>query len=183
MDDSMIRDSKCRYRRAQRGFGIVAAIFLVVVLSALGIYIVSVSGLQRSGETLDLQGVRAYQAARAGIEWSAHQVLDPNNALNPLPGTCSPLNMPTCPASPTHLSGLAGSLSVFTVSVTCAETPATEGNRDIRVFVVTATACNQPSAGSCIGVTPADGYVERQVTATLSKCKDSTAAAPRCSCG
>ena len=178
----MIRESRKRARPAQRGFSIVTAIFLIVVLAALGVFIVSITGLQQSSQQADLQGVRAYQAARAGIEWAAFQVLDPNNALNP--ATCSPVVMPGCPASPTHLSTLGGSLSSFTVSVTCAPTVATEGNRDIRVFQITAIACNQPGGGapaSCPGAT-GTGYVERQLTATLSKCKDSTAAAPRCSC-
>lgn len=30
---------------------------------------------------------------------------------------------------------------------------------------------------------PSAGYVERRITAVLSKCKDPTAAAPRCACG
>ncbi len=167
-----------RARSRERGFSIVTAIFLVVVLAAVGVFILSVTGLQQSSQSLDVQGVRAYQAARAGIEWSAFQVLDPNNALNP--ATCSPLVMPACPASPTTLPALAGSLSPFTVTVTCAATPATEGNRDIRVFEVVSTACNQ---SPCPNPAPAAGYVERRLTATLSKCKDSTADAPRCACG
>lgn len=178
----MIRDSKYPGRCAERGFSIVTAVFLIVVLGLLGVFIVSVVGLQQSSQALDIQGVRAYQAARAGIEWGAFQVLDPNNTQNPV--NCGPpVNMPTCPASPTQLSSLAGSLSVFTVSVTCTVTSTTEGNREIRVFQITATACNQPAAGSCLGTTPATGYVERQVAATLSKCRDSTATAPRCACG
>lgn len=162
--------------RLQRGFSLVTAIFLVVVLAALGVAIVSVTGLQRSGQQVDIQGVRAYQAARAGIEWAAWQTLDPNNALNPVPpGTCG--NVPTCPAPSTTLAAgtLAGSLSAFTVVVACSETPTTEGNRQIRVFEITSTA----SAGA-VG-TP--GYVNRQLIAVLSKCHDPTATAPRCACG
>jgi len=178
----VIRDWKYRGRIAARGFSIVTAVFLIVVLALLGVFIVSVVGLQQQSQALDVQGVRAYQAARAGLEWGAFQVLDPNNAQNPV--NCGPpVAMPVCPASPTHLSSLAGSLSVFTVSVTCTVTSTTEGNREIRVFQVTATACNQPAAGSCLGTTAAAGYVERQLAATFSKCRDSTAAAPRCACG
>jgi MSHA biogenesis protein MshP len=168
-------------RPVQRGVTMVTAVFLIVVLALLGVFIVSVVGLQQSSQALDIQGVRAYHAARAGMEWAAFQVLDPNNTQNPV--NCGPpVNMPTCPASPTHLSSLAGSLAVFTVSVTCTVASTTEGNREIRVFQVTATACNQPAAGSCLGATPTTGYVERQVAATLSKCRDSTATAPRCAC-
>lgn len=167
-------------RRA--GFSIVAAIFLLVVLSLLAVLIASVTGMQQASGRLDVLGVRAYDGARAGVQWGAYQVLDPNNALNAV--SCSPVVMPSCPASPTHLSSLGGSLAGFTVSVTCTQTAdTTEGNRNVRVFQVVATACNQPSGGSCPNPAPSGDYVERQVQAVLSKCKDVTAAAPRCACG
>ena len=167
----LIRQSRIQL---QRGFSIVTAIFLIVVLALLGVFIVSVVGIQQSSQQIDLQGVRAYQAARAGIEWAAFQVLDPNNALNPVPpGTCATL--PACPAPSTTLPALAGSLSPFTVTVTCGETATTEGNREIRVFAIVSTATT--------GTVGTPGYINRQVQATLSKCLDSTALAPRCSCG
>lgn len=174
----MTCDSKFVVCFAERGFSIVTAIFLIVVLALLGVFIVSVVGLQQQSQALDVQGVRAYHAARAGMEWGAFQVLDPNSTLNP--ATCSPVVMAPCPASPTNLPVLAGSLSPFTVTVTCSAAPSTEGNREIRVYEIVATACNQPP---CPNGAPGAGYVERRVTATLSKCKDATAAAPRCACG
>jgi MSHA biogenesis protein MshP len=169
------------------GFSTVAAIFLLVVLALLGAMIASVTGIQQATSQLDILGVRAYHSARAGVEWGARAVLDPGNTLTdplgcdvPGPGP----NMPVCPASPTNLSGLGGSLSGFTVTVTCAQSAdTTEGNRSVRVFSIVATACNQPSGGACPNPAPADGYVERQLQASLSKCKDPTAAAPRCECG
>ena len=181
-------------RRRERGFSIVTAIFLVVVLALLGAFIVSVTGLQSASQQLDVQGVRAYLAARAGIEWGAFQVLDPNNTQNAASCTAPVPTMPTCPGAGTvNLTGLAGSLSGFTVTVTCTLTtpdPAngnrstTEGNRSIWVYQLTADACNQPTGASCPNTgTPTPGYVARQITAVLSKCKDSTAAAPRCACG
>jgi len=183
----VIRDSKSLGRYLQRGVSIITAIFLIVVLALLGAFIVSVTGLQQSTQQLDVQGVRAYQAARAGIEWGAFQVLDPNNTLNA--GSCSaPLpNMPNCPGAGgiSDLSGLAGSLAPFTVTVTCTRTVTTEGNRNIWMYQLTANACNhQPPGTPCPapGTPPPAGYVERELTATLSKCKDSTAAPPRCSC-
>lgn len=165
--------------RAQCGFSMVTAVFLIVVLALLGVFIISVTGLQQSSQQVDVQGVRAYQAARAGIEWAAFQVLDPNNTQNPANCTSGPGGapvMPACFASPTTLPALAGTLSPFTVSVTCsASPPATEGNQDIRVFTVTSTAST--------GTAGTTGYVNRQLTAILSKCHDRTATAPRCSCG
>jgi len=168
----------------QTGFSIVAAIFLLVVLALLGVFIASVTGMQQSSGQLDVTGVRAYQSARAGMEWGAWQVLDPNNNL---PGFGGTANLPPCPAS-INLTGLGGSLSSFTVTVTCSATinaPTTEGNRNIGAYQIIATACNQPvvGPGTCPNPTPTAGYVERQLQATLSKCKDPTAASPRFACG
>ena len=169
----MNRESTSLSGLVQRGFSIVTAIFLIVVLALLGVFIVSVTGLQQSSQQIDLQGVRAYQAARAGIEWAAFQVLDPNNTLNPV--TCAAL--PSCPAASTPLPTLAGSLSPFTVTVTCSAlaTPASEGNQQVQVFAIVSTATT--------GTAGTAGYVNRQLQATMSKCLDPTATAPRCSCG
>lgn len=176
----------------QRGFSIVTAIFLLVILALLGVFIVFVSGLQQSSQALDVQGVRAYHAARAGIEWGAFQVLDPNNSQLSALAACNatlPIPMPSCPATtnigPGHANALAGSLASFTVTVQCQVDPGwdtTEGNRRVVVYRLTATACNGITGGSCPAA-PSTGYVERSVTATLSKCRDSTAALPRCECG
>jgi MSHA biogenesis protein MshP len=164
-------------RKRQSGFSVVTAIFLLVVLTLLAVFIASVTGLQQSASQLDVLGVRAYHAARAGLEWGAHNVLDPGNTLN-----CNTL--PACPASPQSLPPLGGSLSPFTVTVSCTPTgDTTEGNRLVRVYSIVATACNQPSGGSCPNPAPSTDYVEREVQASVSKCKDPTAAPPRCACG
>ena len=172
----------------EAGFTLVTAIFLLVVLAMLGAFMLSLTGIQQSSSQLDVQGVRAFQAARAGIEWGVWQVLDPSHTLNP--SSCSPVVLPGCPTSPTNLgpltTPLAESLSPFTVTVTCSATinaPTTEGNRNIGAYQIIATACNQPSGGACPNASPASGYVERQLQATISKCKDPTATPPRCTCG
>jgi MSHA biogenesis protein MshP len=162
----------------QSGFSVVAAIFLLVVLAVLSVIIASVTGIQQASSQLDILGARAYQAARAGMEWGAHRVLDPNNALP----ACA---LPTCPAASTNLSGLGGSLAPFTVTVTCVQAAdTTEGNRNLRVFTLVATACNETAGGACPNPAPTiNDYVERQLQASVSKCKDATAAPPRCECG
>jgi MSHA biogenesis protein MshP len=168
-----------RPEKTQTGFSVVAAIFLLVVLAVLAVIIASVTGIQQASSQLDVLGVRAYHAARAGMEWGAHSVLDPNNAL-----ACN--TMPACPAASTTLPALAGSLAQLRVTVTCTETPVTtEGNRTVRVFSLVATACNELSGGGiCPNAAPTvSDYVERQLQASLSKCKDPTAAPPRCECG
>ena len=54
---------------AQRGFAAIAAIFLVVVLAALGGFMLTFSNTQQLTSAQDVQGSRAYWAARAGLEW------------------------------------------------------------------------------------------------------------------
>ena len=158
----------------QRGFSIVTAIFLVVVLALLGAFIMSVTGLQQTSTALDVQGVRAYHAARAGVDWAAFQILTPENLVAP----------PGCPASPTHIITLAGSLSPFTVTVTCTVTSTTtEGNRNLRTYLIVSDACNEPAGGvSCPGGA-SPRYVDRQVEVVLSRCNDPSAPPPKHACG
>jgi hypothetical protein len=51
------------FRKAQTGFSIVAAIFIVVVLAALAAALLTVASLQHSSAGLDA-GCAAYQAAQ-----------------------------------------------------------------------------------------------------------------------
>lgn len=160
-------------KRLARGFSLVTAIFLLVVLSALGAFMVIFTGLQQNTIQTDVLGVRAYYAARAGINWAMYQALDPDNTIAPGAAVFAP-----CPSG--TINAMAGSLTPFTVIVGCTVAPATEANREIRVYQITATACNQ---ATCPAASPAAGYVERSVVVTVAKCKDPTAAAPRYDCG
>ena len=55
----------------QRGFTLVQALFILVVLSLLGVAMMRLSGVQSATSTFSLQGARAYQAASSGLEWGA----------------------------------------------------------------------------------------------------------------
>jgi len=156
-----------------RGFSIVTAIFLLVILAGLGAFMVVFTGLQQNTLTADVVGVRAYYAARSGINWALYRALDPDNTIAPGAAAFAP-----CPAGTINTMG--GSLTPFTVVVTCNPFDTTEANRNIRVYQITATACNQ---ATCPAVTPAAGYIERSVVVTVAKCKDPTAAGPRYTCG
>lgn len=104
-----------------RGFAIVSAIFILVVLAALGAFIVNISTSQQIGSAIDVQGVRAYQAARAGIEWGLYQVQSTATykfgyiSINP--------NTRACPAPTTSFSPAAPTLSGFAVTVVCSAQP------------------------------------------------------------
>ncbi len=155
--------------RRMRGFSLITGIFLLVVLSALGAFMVIFTGLQQNTVQADILGVRAYYAARAGLNWAMYRALDPDAAPS---DTAAP-----CPAGTIAQGAMAGSLAPFSVTVECTPFDATEANRNIRVYSITATACNQ---AVCPG-TPGSGYVERSVVVTLAKCKD-PAAGPRFEC-
>lgn len=130
---------------AQRGFSIVTAIFLLVVLSFLGVAMVTFSTSQHQSSAMDVLGARAYQAARAGIEWGAFQVLQ--NA-----GACAPS---------TTLPALPGTLSGFSVTVTCTTSAHAEAGATVNLYLLTSTATQ--------GLFGTTGYVERQMTVTIAR--------------
>lgn len=55
----------------EAGFTLVQAVFVLVVLSLLGVAMMRLSAVQSSTGVFALQGARAYQAARSGLEWGA----------------------------------------------------------------------------------------------------------------
>src|SRR5690242_4085174 len=103
-----------RLQNAERGFALMAALFIVVTLAAIGVYLVTISTGQVAASTQDEQATRAYQAARAGVEWVAYRVL--------IDSVCPTQNL-TLPAQPPDLQ-------VFRAEVSCTQSPAeAEGAR------------------------------------------------------
>lgn len=119
------------------GFAIVSAIFILVVLSALAGFIVSVTTTQNITSAQDIQSARAYQAARAGVEWGIAKWLDA---------------APDCTAGNTTIS-LGGDLSEFSITVARNPIPPSSG---ISFCEIIATASAGGTAGAPI-------YVERQI--------------------
>ncbi|ATD61878.1 MAG: agglutinin biogenesis protein MshP [Janthinobacterium svalbardensis] len=132
--------------RPARGFSIVTAIFLLVVLSALGVALLSISTMQHAESALDVQGARAYQAARAGMEWGVYR--------QRVDGKCITSSDFALPAN--------GALNGFRVTVRC-----TQAAGALPRFQVIATACNQPVGGVCAtaNATNNPDYVQRVVQA------------------
>jgi MSHA biogenesis protein MshP len=145
-----------------------SALFILVVLALLGAFIVSVTSAQGGAEALDVGGTRALHAARSGIEWGIAQVTDPKNADGGLSG--SPATPPACFAATTLALG--AEFDGMSVTVTCARTATTEGNRQVAIYNLTATA----NGGG--GAFP----LQREVQATVSRCTDPAGAAPRHGC-
>lgn len=125
-----------------------AALFIVVTLAAIGVYLLTVSTGQVAAAAQDEQAARAYQAARTGVEWGAYQVL---------------IVSAVCPAAQ-NLPLPQG----FSVDVSCTASVAeTEGGAQITAYSITATGCN---AASCLVASNAPTYVNRQLQLTLSRC-------------
>lgn len=116
----------------QRGFALVAAIFIVVILSLLGIMMVTIGGMQRATASTAAQGTRAYYAARAGIEWGTFQSVSSSGPHS-------------CPAASGTLTLSVPGLNGFTVIVQCTPLPSAgvehqEYNQPYNVYSLTATA-------------------------------------------
>ena len=124
-----------------RGFSIVAAIFILVVLSGLAAFIVSVTSNQNLSLAQSFESARAYQAARAGVEWGIANLL--NN------GACSGGSLTFTDAD----------LSRFTTTITAI--PSVGGGK---------TFCSISATASPTGATAGSiGYVERNVLAVVER--------------
>ena len=126
-------------RPAQHGFAAIAAIFLVVVLAALGGFMLTFSNTQQLTSAQDVQGSRAYWAARAGLEWGIASAAA------------------SCPASPTTLT-----VDTFSVLITCALQTYPEAGATVNIFRFTSVASSAGAVGSV-------GFIERSVSASLEK--------------
>jgi len=125
--------------RPQAGFAIVAAIFLMVVLSALGAFMLNISNSMQVTSIQDLQGTRAYWAAKAGMQWAASRIQSTS----------------ACAVSSFALDG-------FTITVTCSANSYTEGSTSKTIYWVESTAVTA-GAISVGGI----GYAERAVNAFI----------------
>jgi len=143
-----------RGARAFHGFALMAAVFILVVMASVAVYLLTISTGQVAAVAQDEQAARAYQAARAGVEWGAFQIL-----RNP-GGTFAATTCPAGGSTPLALGALGSPGSAtFTATVTCTRTVESEGGVNVRIYVLTSNGCNR---GSCPN-TPDATYVERQL--------------------
>ncbi|MBT9507544.1 hypothetical protein [Rhodoferax sp.] len=126
-------------RSIQQGFAAIAAIFLVVVLAALGGFMLTFSNTQQLTSAQDILGSRSYWAARAGLEWGIAGVTA------------------TCPVASTSFA-----VDAFAVTVTCTLQTYTDAGQPVNIFQLTSVARSSGAAGSV-------GFVERSLSATLER--------------
>ena len=138
-------------RSIQQGFAVIAAIFLVVVLAALGGFMLTFSNTQQLTSAQDVQGSRAYWAARAGLEWAIVAV--------PLaPATLCPNTTSTVIAA-----GVGpGPVDGFTLQISCSNNTYTEGGTSPTIYRFESWAFTAGSVGSV-------GYIERSLSVSLEK--------------
>jgi MSHA biogenesis protein MshP len=110
---------------SQRGFALVAALFLLVVLATLGAYAVRLNMAQQGSADLDLFGARADAAVQTGIQYAAARVLTTGNCTG----------FPTVPAVALYLP------QNFQITLSCDDSETLVANTPtVTVFLVTATA-------------------------------------------
>ena len=153
-----------RQASRQQGVGVVAALFVLVVLSVLGAAIARLGWSQQVSAAQDIEGVRAQRAANSGAEWGLYQ------ALRGTWGNCN---------GDTHtLTDLVADLGVR-VTITCNHSSYVEGptgagdppvftDRTIRVYRIDAVACKSATTCPDAAGVGSVAYIERrrQVQAT-----------------
>ncbi len=139
----------------QKGFSLITAIFLLVVLATLMGYMVNLRVVQQQTVVMSIQGARALQAARSGLQFGVYKALSGTSCS---PGVDTTEVVTFLPAE--------AALANFSVSVNCTATEHTEGAAAaFRFYTLTALA----SAGSyALGSDANPDYVSRQIRVTVS---------------
>lgn len=133
--------------KAQQGFSLITAIFLLVVVAGLGALMMTFFTAQQQSSALDALGVRANQASRAGTEWGAFQI------------THGGAFVAACQMG--AASGSPGTLSGFAVNVSCNASSHVEGGGTLWTYAISSVAATE-------GVSPGQpDYVERAVRTTV----------------
>jgi MSHA biogenesis protein MshP len=130
--------------RFQKGFTLVSAIFLIVVISLLTTYMVSINTVQKQIANYSILSSRALFAAESGIQWSIYTALDDND----------------CSAFPDTFNLSGGASGSFSVSVTCNLTTHTENPDMYNVYQLSSTA-TQGSLGG-------PDYIRRTISSSVT---------------
>lgn len=147
-----------------RGFSLVLVVFVLVTLTALAGFILTVSQGQQESSIADEAGTKAYLAARSGLEWGAYQILQSAKTSGAYEAACSG------GSTTQNIAYTTGSLSGHGARVACTSSGAeTEGTATVRVYRLVATGCNQTPCLVAPALPAAPGYVERELQLTLTR--------------
>lgn len=101
--------------RQQRGFALIASIFLIIVLGLAAAFMVRLSGTIQTSQSHTILAQRAKQAANAGIEYGIYRVVWGPDVAAQCPTASTPITLT--------------SYSQFTVTVTCSVKTYVGGDR------------------------------------------------------
>lgn len=128
--------------RRRRGFALVAALAVLVLVASLGSMMLRLASVEQAASSTAILGARAHFAAQSGIEWGLHAVLGAE----------------ACPAASTPLTLAEGALTGFRVEVRCTSSTHSEGSRLRTRFELRANAA--------WGAPGARDHVVREMSAT-----------------
>ncbi len=137
--------------RAERGFGAVMAIVVLVVLSALAAAVVRFGSVAQATNAQNILSARALHAARAGTDWGLYQAFK---------GTWT-----ACAAASQTLDLTAS--TGFHVTVSCDSRTFNEGEtapgtpHGVRIYTIDAVACSSAACPDNSAAT-APNYIERR---------------------
>lgn len=130
-------------RKHQGGFGIIAAIVVLVIMSALAAAMVSFSTTQHLASAQDILAAKAWQAAKSGTELGLYKAIRNADCSN------SVLDLTSDPDSG------------FRVDVTCTAVSRNEGaSIPLVLYRIEAVACNASACPAPDATSPT--YVERR---------------------
>jgi hypothetical protein len=137
-------------RPRSSGFAPIAAIFLLVV-AGLVVYITPIGVAQQTTVVCGLQGARAIQEARSGIEWGIYQstvngVCAGSTAVNTVAFAC--LSVEIQGTSTTHAEGASPAGTIVTYRLIAIATSGTYGSLDYVQRRLRATVLLDPPWGS-----------------------------------
>jgi len=135
-----------RQPRTQLGFSLVAAIFLLVVLAGLGIYMVTISTVQQQTLSYTFLSARAYQAARSGIEWGTYRVINDSD----------------CSSFPHTIDFSDDSLTGFQTKLNCSVVEHQEKNHKFNIYNLIATSETDTASFGTLD------YVSREIKVTIT---------------
>ena len=131
------------------GAALISAIFLIVVLAAIGASMVSLSTVQEDTVTKSVLAARVYYGAKAGIDWAVQRTIsDPAP-----PARCTTTDFPAT-VTPTG-TGIAG----VSVVVTCARSQHGAGATAFTYYLTSIATT---------GTLGTPSYAERRMEATVS---------------
>lgn len=109
--------------RRRHGFALVSALFLIVVLSALGAFLVNLVAVQHATPAMRARAARADYAARSGMAWAINRAI----------------NASSCPASEGFvLAG--GALEGIAVTARCSRSDHDLGGTIVPYYVISVDA-------------------------------------------